>query len=121
MMSTFRSLTCDGNIILPSALGISFIVCPAHICFGLTVVGGDFWCLAGDVALQAHYLILILFSEITNPDVVGSSLESDSWTPSNVGLSLKSSKEECAFIVMSLNMCRYLTLITLFSYSMWTL
>lgn len=121
MMSTSRSLTSGGNIVLSFALGIGLTVCSSRVCFGLIVVGVCFWCLAGGITLRARLLILILSSKITDSDVGGFFLESDSWTLLNVGFLLKSGKEEYAFTVVSSKICRFLTLITLFCSSMWTL
>lgn len=77
MMRISRSLASGGDVVLSFALGVDLTVRPAHVCFGFTVVGVGFWHLVDGVALRTCPLILILSSEITDPDVDGSSLESD--------------------------------------------
>lgn len=121
MIRTCRSLASDSDVVLPFTLGISLTVCSAHVCFGLTIIGVGFWRLAGGIALQARLLILIWSLEVMNSDVDRSSLESDSWTLSNVGFCSKSGKNKCIFAIVSSKICRSLTLITLFYFSVWTL
>lgn len=113
-MSTSRSSTSGGNVVLPFALGVSLTVCLACVCFDLTIVSIGFWYLTGGVALQAYPLILFSSSEVMDPDVGRSSFEFDSWTPSNVGFLSKFGKKEYAFAILSSKICRSLTLITLF-------
>lgn len=120
MMSTSQSLTYDGNVVLLFVLGVGMTVCFAYVCFSLTVVGVCFSRLAGGVALQPHSLILISSSEYMDINVVGSSSDSDSWTPSNVSFLSNFDKKKCVFAVMSSKICKFFALITLFYFSMWT-
>lgn len=112
MMMTSGSLASSGNVVLSFALGVGLTICFARICFSLTSVGIGIWRLAGGVALRVHFLILILSSKITNFDIGGSFLESDSWILLNVGFCSKSGKEEYVFAVMFSKIYKFLTLIT---------
>lgn len=112
MIMTSGSLASSDNVVLSFTLGISLTICFAHICFSLTSVGVGIWYLVGGVALQVHFLILILSSKIINFDIGASLSESDSWILSNVGFCSKSGKEEYVFAVMFSKICKFLTLVT---------
>lgn len=91
MINTSGSLTYDGNIVLSFALGVGLTIHPTYICFNLNIFGIDPWHLVDGVTLWACFLILVLFSEVTDLDIGESSSKFNSWTLSNINFLSKSS------------------------------
>lgn len=122
VISTSMLLGPNRNVAMTLTFVIGLTICLTRICFGSLVSRVNFYYLiGGDVNFQAWFLILISFLKVMDLNDKRFSLVFNSWILSNIGFLLKFDKTESTFAIISLKICKSLTLITFFCSLIWIL